>query len=566
MLYYYKVKKKRRFKAKELLAIAFMSTLVWAYFYPGSFANIMPELEKPSLPSLPSSLLSSSTAPDESHIEQEKVDPQPTISLNDARQVKEELKKEGKKREASELKYSLDLVDSIDRSNPAAETRVKMIMQDIEKTITYFAAGNTASDKMAILKDYDGGNLAYVYYPNYGVHFNPVTTANMGIEHYGKGNHEKVVKITDELIAHAIEREYPDVGSYYIWENYFDLEFGAQKFEAPWTSGMAQGLILDLIGKSYEITKDKKYLLAGEKVLNSFRVPWSEGGVTDYDEHGNWYLEVAATNKLRILNGFLFTLDSLHNYYKQTGNTKAQKLFYVGASEAKAHIQDYDLGYWSNYSLVEGNKASFEYHKIHTTLLYRLYDTTEEPVFKEYGDKFNYYLKYHFIDIPKEHRSYEKITALTKGGVIVNENGWFGPHDVMTKADFIVWLCRVKNWSPNAVFHGYYRDIGRDRTYWGYIETLKERGIDLGDKDGLIWPDKEVTRGEAAAILCAVYETPLSGNPLMKDISGDHPYYKEINIAVSNNLMGVYEPNYFRPDLKLTREQAASLFYELIGR
>ncbi|MDI6816857.1 MAG: D-glucuronyl C5-epimerase family protein [Actinomycetota bacterium] len=564
MLYYYKVKKHRGFRIKEMLLATLLAVLALAYFYPDSLANVMPVLERPSLPQLNPGALSSKSG---IAVEGIQVENTPgTVTLEKAVQVKKDLEEEGRRREAAELQYSLDLIAQIDKNTPEAQTRIKIIMQDIDKTISYFLAGNTASEKMEILKDYEGANLAYVYYPNYGVHFNPVTTANMALQHYSKGNHEKFVAITDELLDCAIEPTYPGVGAYYIWENHFDLEFGSRKFAAPWNSAMAQGLILDLAGKCYEITGDKKYLRAGEKILNSFRVPWDKGGVTDYDEHGNWYLEVAATDQLKILNGFLFTLDSLHDYHERTGNKKALKLFDAGIAEAKEHLGEYDLGYWSNYSLVKGNKASYEYHKIHATLLYRLYEFTGEATFKEYADKFNNYLKYNFIDIPQEHRSFKQITALSEAGIITNENGWFGPHNVMTKTEFAMWLCRIKNWSPNKVFHGYYRDVGRDRSNWSYIETLKERGVDLGDKDGLFNPDDEVTRDEAAAILSAAYNTPIDGKPTMRDVPADHKYYNEIRLAVGNELISLYGPNFFRPDLKLTREQAALTFYRLLDR
>jgi hypothetical protein len=136
----------------------------------------------------------------------------------------------------------------------------------------------------------------------------------------------------------------------------------------------------------------------------------------------------------------------------------------------------------------------------------------------------------------------------------------------MTKTEFAVWLCRIKKWSPNKVFHGYYRDVGRDRSNWSYLETLKERGVDLGDKDGLFYPDDEVTRDEAAAILSAAYNTPIDRKPTIKDVPADHKYYDEIRLVVGNDLIGLYGPNFFRPDLKLTHEQAALIFYKLLSK
>lgn len=566
MLYYYKVRRRRRYRIKELFLLCCALTLVWAYFSPGSFSNFVSEIEVPSLSSLPLNEILDAGGNGQRGTEMPEGASKNIITLSRANSIKTALQQEGKRRESLELGYSIDLINKLDKGDRASKTRVSIMKQAIDRTARYFMAGNTTSDKIEILNNYGGGNLAYVYYPNYGVHFNPVTTANIGLDQYHKGNYKMVVRTTDELIAQAIEKQHPKAGSYYVWEYYFDLEFGEQKFAAPWHSGMAQGLALNLIGKSYSITHDKKYLKAGELVLNSFNIPWDEGGVTDYDKHGNWYLEVAATDKIKILNGFLLTLEGLHDYYKRTGDDRALGLFYAGVSEAKAHLKEYDLGYWSNYSLVKGNKASYHYHKIHVTLLDQLYKATKEPVFKEYTDIFNSYLKYHFIDIPKEHRSYEAITALTKRGIMTSDNGWFAPNNATTKADFAIWLCRVKKWPPNVIFNGYYRDIGRDRPYWGYLEALKERGVDLGDEDGLFWPDRHITRAGAAVMLSSIYDTTVNGNPIMRDVPGNHLYYEEISVAVSNNLMSLSEPYYFRPDAKLTHEQAAHILYKLMNR
>jgi len=536
MLYYYKIKKKRRFGAKKQLAVACMSVLLWAYFYPGSFATVVPKLNKEALPSLPASI-----APIPEHPKPKIALKKPVtrlISLSAMERAKKELEYEGKNREAAELNYNLVLLKKIDKGGSASSTNSKTLKQDIAKTISYFSAGNTASKSAQILWNYDGGNLAYVYYPNYGVHFNPVTTANLAMDYYAKGNYKKVVKIADELLDNATVKEYPGVGKYYLWQYCFDLQFNKYNFPAPWASGMAQGLVLDVVGKAYKITGDKKYVKAGEFILNSFKVPWNEGGVTDTDEHGNWYLEVAATNKLHILNGFLFTLDSIHNYYEVTHNPKAQRLFMAGVNEAKSHLQQYDLGYWSNYSLLAGDRASYGYHKIHVDLLKKLYDITNVPEFKTYADKFGFYLKNRFIDIPPTHPSFQAISTLTERGVITSTDGWFGAQTQISKSEFVRWLARMRGWKPSTYYHGYYADIKRDRADWGYIEAAFDNGVRLTDDKGLFNPDDYISRADMASILCKAFAVSTEKN----------------------------EPDYFRPELKITREQAANMLYKLSSR
>lgn len=566
MLYYYKIKKKHRFGAKSWLALCCMSVLAWAYFYPGSLATVVPKLDKQVLPSLPTNII---PVTERSKPKMARKKPMTQlISLSDAEKAERELKDEGKNREAAELNYNLALLKKIEGRGYASNTSAKTIKQDIAKTISYFNAGNTSSKKAQILWNYDGGNLAYVYYPNYGVHFNPVTTSNLALDQYAKGNYKKVVSIADALLENATVKEYPGVGKYYIWQYCFDLQFNKYKFPAPWASGMAQGLVLDVVGKAYKITGDKKYVKAGELILNSFRVPWNEGGVTETDEHGNWYLEVAATDKLRILNGFLFTLDSIHNYYEVTHDRKALWLFAAGVSEAISHLQQYDLGYWSNYSLLTGDRASYGYHKIHVDLLKKLYEITKVPEFKTYANKFGFYLHNRFIDIPPTHPSFTAISALTEKGVITSTDGWFGAKTEISKDDLICWIARVRGWKPSTYYRGHYADIKRDRADWGYIEAAFDNGLQLADGQGLLNPDNSVSRAEMASILCKTFAVP-SGKPPIQvqvcDIANNGQEKSDIHLALSNGLMDAYEPNYFRPNLKITREQTANILYKLLN-
>ncbi|MEW5706970.1 MAG: D-glucuronyl C5-epimerase family protein [Actinomycetota bacterium] len=568
MLYYYKIRKRQRLQARKWFIISFISVLVWAYFYPGSFADVVPELDRRSLPSLPTNIF-----PTDRPIEHKKVkvktpssstSPDKSISIEEVRRVESELNRQGKSKEASELAYSLDLLERIEKDGPIAKTRIKAIKRDLAETVAYFKAGNSASNRMKILDD-KGSNLAYVYYPNYGVHFNPVTTANLAIDEYKKGNYERFTKIVDNLLDIAVVKEYPGVGKFCIWENYYDLEFGTLKFPAPWPSGMAQGLILDIVGKSYKLTGNRKYLEAGEFIINSFKVPWYEGGVTDTDEHGNWYLEVAATNKLRILNGFLFTLQSIYNYYEQTKSPKALALFNAGTKEARMHIKDYDLGYWSNYSLISGNLASYNYHKIHVDLLWKLYTITGIQEFKTYAERFDFYLKYRFINIPPTHPSFKVITSLAEKGIIISKDGWFSSHANISRAEFIGWLARALGWKPSAVYKGYYPDVDQNCEDWNYIETAFEKGLKFSNEGGLFRPQDSISRAEMASILCTAVRLPGDRPaPQVADIPNNSQSYNNIKLVLANGLMEPYEPNYFRPDIKVTKEQAAITLFKLL--
>jgi len=544
MLYYYKIKKRHRYSIKGWFAALSILLTAWIYFSNPSVVVI------PEIANEVSKFAKTNSPFSKSRSQVEEVPSSGEyFRLEAARTVSAALEEEGKKKEASELSYSLNLMAIVGEDDgPIAKAREKVIMKDIANTINYFKSGNTASDGMQVLWNYDGGELAYVYYPNYGVHFNPVTTANMAIEQYQKGNRKRVVNIADELLNNALEVEHAKAGKYYLWEYYFDLEFAEHTYPAPWVSGMAQGLILDVFGRAFEITGDKKYLDAGRKVLVSFKVPWDEGGVLDSDEHGNWYLEIASTDKLRILNGFIFTLVSIHNYYEQTKDPEALALFGAGVSELKAHLHEYDMGYWSKYSLLKDSRASYQYHKAHIDMLDKLYRITKDPEIKSFSDKFDFYLKNRFIDIPPEHRSFKEISFLAEHGIISGKEGWFSCSDDIEKGVFISWLVRTLEWQPTNVYKAHYSDIRRDHDGWPYIEVACDKGLRLADEDGCFNPDESVTWSELEIILSNALA--VSGGNLTE------PHMADLKQAA----VGTAQPG---NESAITREQAAHILYSI---
>lgn len=545
MLYYYEIKRRRRHNVKRWLATLLILFITWIYF-SDPLAIVVPEVarEVSRFVKINSPLGKSEGQMEEATLSEE------NFGLGTVKKVSYLLNEEGKKKEASELSYNLDLMAVVSKDDgPVAKTREKVIIRDIANTVNYFKAGNTASDDMQILWNYDGGELAYVYYPNYGVHFNPVTTANMAIVQYERGNYKRVVNIANELLDNALEVEHPEVGTYYLWEYYFDLEFADRTYPAPWASGMAQGLILDVFGKAFEITGDEKYLDAGGKVLASFKIPWDEGGVTDSDEHGNWYLEIAATDKLRVLNGFLFTLVSIHNYYEQAKDPKAIELFEAGISELKAHLHEYDIGYWSKYSLLKDSRASYQYHKAHIDMLGKLYGITKDPEIKGFLEKFNFYLKNRFIDIPPTHRSFNEISFLAERGVVSGKEGWFDCYGKVEKGVFVSWLVRTLGWHPTNIYKSHYPDIRRDHSNWQYIEIAYDKGLRLADGDGCFNPDKSITWPDLEVILSKVLSDP-NENPTNLDITG----LKQATANMANPCN----------ESAITREQASHILYLIL--
>jgi hypothetical protein len=179
--------------------------------------------------------------------------------------------------------------------------------------------------------------------------------------------------------------------NYSVWiYNIPSLTYG---IPMPWVSGMAQGVGIQTLLLAYNLTKDDKYMITAESALKSFNKEVKLGGVTFKDKEGWWYGEYACHNwnkEPRVLNGFIFALLGINDYYKATGDENAKRLFDLGFSDLKSHLADFDTGSWTNYDSL-GLRASRDYHHIHVTILGILYDITGDSEIKMYRDKWKGY-------------------------------------------------------------------------------------------------------------------------------------------------------------------------------
>lgn len=147
---------------------------------------------------------------------------------------------------------------------------------------------------------------------------------------------------------------------------------------------MAQGLGLEVLGKAYKLTNNEKYLESANLVLNSFYKDTPEGVRVKLSK-GWWYEEYVdeGGKNPRVLNGMIFAIEGLYNFYKDTGSSKALELFNKGILAVKENLYKYDGRGWSYYDIL-GKPASENYQKIHISQMQFLYNVTGEKIFLNY--------------------------------------------------------------------------------------------------------------------------------------------------------------------------------------
>jgi len=218
-----------------------------------------------------------------------------------------------------------------------------------------------------------------------GTKYQPV-----GIAHYALGNYDLYLKTRNDkykevflrqadwfcnnLIAKRLSRSF----TFGIWEYKFDFE--PYWLKAPWPSAMSQGEGISVLLRAYQLTNDQEYLKFANLALKSFEVPLNEGGVKYEDKEGFvWYEEYPATSPPHVLNGFIFALLGLYDFYKITRDKKALELFNRGIETIKANLHLYDIGFWSTYDLQE-----YEGEK---NFIFRFVTETQHPVNEHPIDK-----------------------------------------------------------------------------------------------------------------------------------------------------------------------------------
>lgn len=242
------------------------------------------------------------------------------------------------------------------------------------------------------------------YKGNVGVQYNPNAVAQYALGYFdlftdtGNPEYKEIFLKQADWFVNNLRVTQGGIG---LWEYKFDFEYH-KGLKAPWRSALAQGQGISVVLRAYLLTKDQKYLQAASKAFKSFEHQIDEpDGVTYIDEKGyTWFEELIFIPPTHVLNGFIWALWGIYDYYLVTQNQKAERLFNEAVRTLQDNIPKYDIGFWSIYHLVPTilkEIASPYYQKLHSIQFDVMYRLTGRKVFKEYADRWeNYYSKWYY--------------------------------------------------------------------------------------------------------------------------------------------------------------------------
>ncbi len=248
--------------------------------------------------------------------------------------------------------------------------------------------------------DFDEKGIPMLNYQgDIGINYNPIAVSQWSLGNYNlwkknntKENYINFIKGADWLNENLEINDY----NIYVWQHHFNWVY-KENLINPWYSGLAQGQGLSVLCRAYSITNEKKYLNSIEKVYKSFLVDVENGGVTFKDSNGDIWIEeyIMKNNPTHILNGFIWGLWGIYDYWLMSKNKDVEKLFKKYIKTINNNISNYDISYWSLYEISKlpiDMRASIFYHKLHIVQLKILFKMTNNLIFESTAKKWSKYL------------------------------------------------------------------------------------------------------------------------------------------------------------------------------
>ena len=251
---------------------------------------------------------------------------------------------------------------------------------------------------------YDAKGIPQLNYQgDIGIQYNPIAIAQWSLGNYNlwkknnTGKHYKRFIKGAKWLNENLELNEHNI---HVWQHHFNWVY-KENLTNPWYSGLAQGQGLSVLCRAYHTTGDDKYFDSIEKVYKSFLIDIKDGGVTFKDKQGNIWIEeyIMKSDPTHILNGFIWGLWGIYDYWLLTKNKDVSKLFHRYVKTIDNNINEYDIGYWSLYEIANlpiNMRASTFYHRLHIVQLQILFKMTENTIFESTANKWSKYLNKKF--------------------------------------------------------------------------------------------------------------------------------------------------------------------------
>ena len=171
----------------------------------------------------------------------------------------------------------------------------------------------------------------------------------------------------------------------------FDFPLGSNMrltLNQPWYSAMAQGQALSLFIRLAQATGDSSWRVAADRTFESLRLGFSAAGPWATHRDGNnqlWLEEYPArtpTQSGRVLNGHMFAMYGLWDYWFVTRSSNAAALFdAAGATVRRYVLRNFRNTGWASSYALRGLAPAEGYHNTHVDQLLHMHALSGDPTF-----------------------------------------------------------------------------------------------------------------------------------------------------------------------------------------
>lgn len=218
----------------------------------------------------------------------------------------------------------------------------------------------------------------------FGTFRNPVTICSFAF-----GFHQQYLQTGDETACQAFLNNVN-----WLYKNrdrnfylHFDFDwhhFPDLRLPAGWISAMAQAGALGAMSMAYHLTEDPIYLHGANGFFSTLMINTDTYWCFGVDEENYYWLEEYPNEDFcHVLNGMLYALWGIWDYYVISENPDALALFSASIRTIADHYPEWNISH-KNHSLYCRHQCAYEaYHKVQVGQLQKYYDFFKIPEFKE---------------------------------------------------------------------------------------------------------------------------------------------------------------------------------------
>ena len=226
---------------------------------------------------------------------------------------------------AADMGGVLRNLDQIAARGALNRTRLDPLFLILRRNREWWSSGPLLASGTRV--SFEDSELIFQYFPGEGLQLHPLANFGKLNAFATDAQHGRMTALMEELLPLAATR-----AGGLAWEYYFDFGGGAP----PWVSSLAQGTGLQALARAAHKTRVKKQvmprLLRG---LGVFRKRTPTGVLVPVAGPGDHYAQYSFAPGLRIINGFVQSVNGLFDFARISKDATAQRLYRAGERRAR---------------------------------------------------------------------------------------------------------------------------------------------------------------------------------------------------------------------------------------